>query len=342
MPEVEATPTPEATPPPATSPSEPSASPEPAPATVPPASDPAASDPTSAEPSPSEPAPTLAEGGGTPDAETPQVAPAIFPDNWRELSSGGDQKTEQYLKRYASFGNVVKALMAQRAKISSGELLRSKPDGTDEQVLNEWRAQAGVPEKPEGYLEKLPDGLVIGDDDKPIVESFITSMHEDDAPPALVHKALGWYYAHQEKVLADRTESDRTERAQHEDTLHAEWGGDYRSNLNGAHAVFDTYAPEGLRERFFSARMADGSPLGDDPDTLRFLVALSREINPHGTITPAAGQTTTQTIEAELAQLNIEMADSKGKKFDYWTNPEKQARWRELDAALQRQKARQG
>lgn len=254
--------------------------------------------------------------------------------------AGGDTKALAYFNRYANPSNVGKALMATRSKISSGELMASKPDGTDEVALNEWRAQAGIPEKAEGYLDKLPEGLVIGDDDKPIVESFLADMHAIDAPPEMVHTGLGWYYKHQENVLAERTEMDRVARVQNEDSLHADWGPEYRPNLNGAHALFDTYAESGLRERFFGARMPDGSPLGDDPDTLRFLVALSREINPHGTITPAAGETPIQTIEAELAQLNLEMADTKGRKYDYYTNETKQARWRDLSDMLAKHKAR--
>ncbi|KKK50384.1 hypothetical protein LCGC14_3125540, partial [marine sediment metagenome] len=170
--------------------------PEPDPATAPPASDPAAS----VEPSPSDPGPTLAEGGGTPEPAEPTPAPATFPDNWREIMAGGDTTALKYFNRYANPANVGKALMATRQKISSGEMIAAKPDGTDEQALNEWRAQAGIPEKAEGYLDKLPDGIVIGDDDKPIVDSFITSMHEDDIPPAVVHKALTSYIVIAENI----------------------------------------------------------------------------------------------------------------------------------------------
>ncbi|HDZ73701.1 MAG TPA: hypothetical protein ENH55_13230 [Aurantimonas coralicida] len=281
----------------------------------------------------------MAEGGGEGEDE-PQPTPTIFPDNWRALASGGDPKTEQYLGRYASFGNVVKALMAFRQKMSAGELQATKPDGTDEEVLNEWRAQAGIPAEPEGYLERLPEGLIIGESDQPLVASYLTAMHAADAPPAYVHEGLKWYYANEERLLTEQTEADKTNRAQNEDELRAEWGPEYRPNLNGVHGLFDSHGVKGLKEKFFAARLNDGTPFGDDPDILRFLAWAAREINPHGTVTPAPGETPLQTIQAEKTPLEALMSD---KNSEYWKGPKAsglQARWRELDEMEQRHKSR--
>ena len=284
---------------------------------------------------------TIIDGGGSLDAAEPGATPATWPANWRDIAAGGDAKTLGYLNRYASPVNVVKALMATRQKISTGELLRTKPDGEDETALNEWRAQAGVPEKPEGYLEKLPDGLIIGEDDKPNVESFLTRMHAADAPPALVHEALGWYYATQEKQAAERAEADRANRAKNEDALRSEWGPEYRPNLNAVHALIDSHGSADVKEKLFGARLADGTPLGDDPHLLRFLAGVSREINPHGTVTPGAGQTPLQGIESEIGALELEMKDTKGKAPDgYWRNETKQKRLRDLYDMRERHKGR--
>lgn len=288
------------------------------------------------------PAPTLADGGGEPEPQ-PSATPASWPANWRDIAAGGDTKALQYLSRYNSPANVVKALMATRQKISTGELLRTKPDGADEQALNEWRAQAGVPEKPEGYLEKLPGGLVIGEADQPRIQSFIQDMHAADAPPDLVHKALGWYYANQEKEAAERAEADRAFRAKAEDEMRADWGPDYRPQLNGIRNMLDSHGTPELRERLFGARMGDGTPLGDDPAALRFLSAIARELNPHGTVVPAAGQTATQTIDAEITVLEAEMAQAKNPPAgSYWKSDAKQARLRELYDMRTRHKARAG
>ena len=71
-----------------------------------------------------------------------------------------------------------------------------------------WRAESGVPAKPEGYLDNLPHGIVIGADDKPMVGAFVADMHAKHAPPDLVHTAIGSYYKIQDIVHAERAEAD--------------------------------------------------------------------------------------------------------------------------------------
>jgi len=289
------------------------------------------------------PEPTaIGEGGDLGPEGEPQAIPANWPGNWREIMAGGDAKALQRLNRYASPANVWKALQASGAKISSGELLRAKPDGTDEQALNEWRAQAGVPEKPEGYLEKLPDGLVIGEQDQGLVDSFIADMHAADTPPALVHKALSWYYGNQEKMTQQLDAADKQNKATAEDTLHADWGPEYRPNINGVLNLVAAHGAEGLIERMVGARTLDGHKLGNDPEFWKLMVALNREVNPHGTVVPTAGQTAAQTIKSEIADLEAKSADTRG---PYWNGPQAeamQARLRELYDMESRQQRKAG
>ena len=313
----------------------PSPTPEAKPAAIAPKPNGAVAEPVSDQP--------LALGGGEAEKVVPPAQ--MTAENWRDVMAGGDAKTVQYLSRYASPANVAKALLAMRQKMDAGEIIRSKPEGDPndpaiKQALNEWRAQANVPQTPEGYLEKVPDGLVFGEADKPILTDFLKDMHGKDAPPAYVHAALQWYKAREQQTIADRAEADKQGRTQSEDALRSKWGPDYRGNMNGAASLFTTYGSKDLATRFFSARMADGTPLGDDPATLEMLVAISRELNPSGTVVPAPGQTTMQSITSELAQLRIEMSDTKGKQYDYWKNEAKQARFRELVQVEEKIKSR--
>lgn len=334
MPET-ATPgeTPAATP----TPSAPPSAPEPSPA------------PNGAAPPPNTPPEgggTLIEGAGEGGEGGP--TPGDWPDNWRDIASGGDQKTKQYLSRYASPANVVKALMATRQKMSAGDLIRAKPEGDPndpqvKQALQEWRAQANVPETPDGYLEKVPDGLVFGDADKPILEGFLQDMHAKDAPPAFVHSALQWYKGFEQKQAEEQAVADKSRRARADDDLRSEWGPEYRPNLNGAIDMLKTHGPEGLADRLFSARMADGTLFGDDPDTLRFLVALNRQINPHGVI-PTPDSPQGKAMISEMETIRKAMGDSNS---DYWRGPkdasgetQMQRRYRELTELQQKRAGR--
>ena len=250
--------------------------------------------------------------------------------------AGGDAKMEQRLTRFASPLNVYKSWAAAQQKISSGEMIRARPDGTDPQALNEWRAQAQIPEKPEGYLEKVPGGLVFGEAEKPIVDTFLKSMHDKDAPPAFVHEALTWYKQNQEQQIAARTESDKANRVTNEESLRSEWGPEYRPNLNSAMSLLKTYGNEEIANKFFAARTSDGNLLGDDPQVLRMLVSLSKELNPAGTVVPAPGQNIAQTIDSELESLTAMMKNRNGEYYRGAKAEGHQARFRELIDMKQR------
>ena len=309
-----------------------------------------APEPAPATESAAQPGGQPAPGGQTLATSEPTegtgTAPAAFPENWREIMAGDDQKALSYFRRYNNPVNVGKALLGLRSKMDAGEIVRSKPEGDEKdpkfvEALNEWRAQAGVPEAPEGYLEKVPDGLVIGEDDKPHVESFIKDMHGADAPPSYVHKALQWYAQVKEQNAQARAEADKTHRAKAEDHLRTEWGHEYRSNINGIRSMFATYGNEALLDRFFSARMSDGTPLGDDPDTLKFLAAMDRQVNPYGAVPPpesAPGK----ALTSEKDQIRKMMADNNS---DYYRGPRDatgetamQRRYREIIEMEQKRK----
>lgn len=333
--------------------------PEPEPAADPKAADPGkepAPDPKAADPAkdkePAEdPSKTLASDPGSDDDPEKQPTPATWPDDWRQRMAAatvGKSEGEEFdkelkrLNRFKSPDNVFKSLRAAEQKITSGELKSTDPfpeDGTDEEKAA-WRKAQGVPETPDGYLESLPEGLVIGEHDKPMVESFVKDMHERNVSPEVVHAGLQWYYQEQERQLAERQDQDRQIRSESEDALRAEMGGDYRPNLQNMHSMLDTYAPEGLKERLFSARMADGTALGDDADFLRFMTATAREINPTATILPGHSGNKAQSIDEELSDLKSMMSDQRS---EYWRGPkaeQHQKRYRELLEAKQRMGSR--
>jgi hypothetical protein len=259
-----------------------------------------------------EPAAEGEDGEGTPDPS--------FPDNWREIAAGGDQKTLQYLNRYSSPANVVKALMNLRSRMDSAEASRSRPEGDPDdpafkEQMNEWRAQVGIPTEPSGYLENVPDGIVLGEQDQEMAQEYVEAMHQIDAPPEYVHQGLRWYSEMQET------------RHKAEDALRNAFGPEYRPNMNNFANTFAQYGSEELYNTIASARLPDGTLLGDNAEFLQTMVSMSREISPHGVIAPASGQTPLQTINSELESLRTEMRDQNS---DYYHSDAKQARYREL------------
>lgn len=292
-----------------------------------------------APPSPGTPEPAKLLDTAPPAEDPPVATPADWPEDWRQKYAKGDEKVLKRLERYGSPQAALDALFAAQNKISSGALKSAlKPDATPEEVAA-WRADNGIPESPEGYEVQLPNGIVLGESDKPVVDEFLKAAHEANMHPDQVNKALAWYMDKQERAQAEQVARDEEARIAAEDELRQEFGSDYRRNLQIAKNLLDS-APEGLADKILGGRTAEGTPLGNDPDVIRWLVGLSRELNPIATVVPGSGTNAIQAVESEIATLTAMMGDHSS---EYWKGPNaqrNQERYRELVSARDRTRAR--
>lgn len=317
-----------------------------------PADDPAPSPAAAPNPEPQvapQPSPAAAPAAKpTLAASDPQegdpVAPADFPDNWREKLAGEDKKLLTQLQRYASPKAFSDAYFALRNKMSSGQLKSSLPQGATEEQIAEWRKDNNIPDKPEGYDLTLEGGLVVGENDKENVGEFLKEMHSINASPDMVKRALSAYYKI-EAAQKDRMEdADATYRMDSEETMREQWGADFKKNINMVTGLLATL-PEDARNRLIGGRTADGKLIGDDPEILQALANWSREINPAATLVPATGSKAASAIDDEIHSIQKLMGDSKS---DYWKGPKMdggietkmQVRYRELVAAKEKMAAR--
>lgn len=257
--------------------------------------------------------------------------PADWPDDWRQKMAGGDAKLLKQLETFTSPADVYKAHRALQQKLSSGEYKKATalPENATEEQLAEWRKENGIPEKPEDYDTSLPDGLVIGEDDKPVVDEVLKAMHAAHAPPAVVKAALSTYFTLQENHRAAMAEQDNNTLSATVEELRGEWGPEYKRNQNAIAAYLDTL-PEEFRDNLIGARLADGTKLLGNAAGVRFLAQLAREANPAITAFPGSSNPA-KSIEDELKSLNIG-------SDEYWNSPEKQQRARELFALQEKLK----
>lgn len=245
-----------------------------------------------------------AENAAAPEAEAPPSAVATVADNraadaisqsisgwpadWREKLAGDDQRALAQLKRHGSPADLWKKARSLEQKLSSGEYRRELAKDATPDELAAWRRQRGIPDAPEGYRIELPDGLVLGEADKLVVDAFTQAVHGKNWDNAKVNEALGWYYAEQERQLAARAEADGAFKQQAESELREEFGADYAPNLNAVKNLLASL-PQGAAENFLAGRMADGRRIGDSPGIVRWLAQLAREVNPVATLVPAGG-----------------------------------------------------
>lgn len=281
-----------------------------------------------------QPAGTLATAEPT---DKVAVAPADWPDDWRAKVAGEDAKELARLQRMGSPADVWKAYRALEAKISSGQLKAApKPDATPEE-LAAWRKDNGLPDSPDGYKPELPNGMVPGEAEMPLIGGFQKTAHELGMTPEQFNKTLSWYFAEQDAAKAAAYEADKAFRTEAEEALRAEWGPAYRAEVKGIANFMEANAPSGLADVLFNARTADGKLIGDHPEMLRWLNSLARTVNPLATLVPAGTADPMKAGEARIAEIEQMMrTDAQA----YWKNPAVQTEYGKLLEARQAMRER--
>jgi hypothetical protein len=291
--------------------------------------------PEGAAPNPA-PAPdgTDQKGGtlltGATDGGDKQVQ-SKWPENWRADMASGDEKLAKTLERYATPADAAKALREAQKAISEGWRQGPPKDATPEQIAA-YREANGVPESVDGYLETLPDGLVIGKEDEGLAKDFLAKMHEAHAPAEYVHNALAWYNQLQEQQVQEQQNADVEFHNYSINELREEWGPEYQMNVNSISNLINSVAeplPDGtdFAEWLQSARTPDGQLLGDHPAFLKTLLSVAKQVNPAGVTMPGEGMGQIDSVNGEIEQ--IEKLMNQGSK-EYWDDPKKQERYRQL------------
>lgn len=260
-----------------------------------------------------------------------------WPNDWRQQIAGQDEKVLKRLERYAGVRDLAQALIAAQDKIASGQLKTALPkDATPEQI-KAWRAENGIPESHDKYELKLKNGLVVGEEDKPVVEGFLKAAHEKNLNTEQATAAVEWYYDEMERQAEARQAADQKATQEAADALRKEWGGDYRANFNGIYALLDL-APAGFKDAFLTGRLADGTPIGSSVEGMQWLASLARQLNPVGSLVPGVtGTNQASAIDDEIKAIETLMRTNRA---EYNKDTAKQARLRDLYAARDQLKAK--
>lgn len=249
-------------------------------------------------------------GGEGGDGGAAGASALKFDDDFRKQLAGEDEKRLNVLNRFTSFDDFAKSYFEAQDRIRSGDVLKPLPENATEDDIKAYREQQGIPEDPAAYLENLPDGLVIGDDDKPVMEEFAKALHEVHAPPAMVHAAIGFYNELVEKGEAERQEEDKRIAGEMEEALREEWGKDYRGNINRMNALLESSFGAEQMEQFRSARSPDGTPLLSQEAIVKGLLGIARTVNPAGHLVDSSGDPD-QSINDEIAKIEKLMKEDR-------------------------------
>lgn len=250
-----------------------------------------------------------------------------MPD-WRERAAGGNDERLKFLKRFTSPQTVADALIVARRQLSEGKKGAAPGADAKPEEITAWRKENNIPEAPDGYLEKLPDGLVIGEADKPIVSAYAAEMHKQNVPVATMQAGLKFYYdnlAAQQAKLADENNRMRDET---NEALSVEWGGEKKGNINAITNMLATF-PDEAKNAVLNAVDLKGIAIFNNPHVVKAFAQLARTLNPNATITPNTSGDIAKSVGDEIATIEKRMKDD---PRGYWGDEKMQARLRELYA----------
>jgi hypothetical protein len=291
-------------------------------------------------------------GGNVTEKADPEHKPA-WGEDWRskfaEHVAAGDKKAAERemkrLERIADPAAVYGMYRELEAKFSQGGLTKIPGKDAAPEEIKAFQKAIGVPETAKDYVENLslPNGLKLGDQDKQIASDFAEAMHKAGAPQSVMNEAYGWYLKNEELRAAAIDQQDDTNKTQSLQALKEEWGPAFQRNTNAISSLF-AYAPGGadmqndgaLFNRLLGGRMADGRIIGDDPDMVKFLVAIAKEVNPVATVVESADGSG-KGIDDEIKEIeNLMRTDRRA----YNNDTKKQARYLELVEARGKHRAR--
>lgn len=291
----------------------------------------------------SKPKKTILEQDEPEGAEKPEEkqedapVPAAWPDDWRDKLAKGDDKLLKELNRYTSLENYFKSTRALKQMVHSGEYIKALGEDATPEEVAEYRKKIGVPEDVKGYFDALPEGLKVSEADRPMMEQYYEQALAANMKPAQANAAIGWYYQQMEAVARQQEEADAAFHDEAENELRSEWGQDYAKNRNMVKNLL-AGAPEGLAARLLNSRTPEGRKFADDPDSIRFLAQLAREINPAAAYVSSAGANQGKDVTQRINELTA-MSGDRGS--EYWKGPNALALQEELGALLEYQAKQQ-
>jgi hypothetical protein len=243
-------------------------------------------------------------------------------------------KKLEKLQRYASPEAAIDAMFAAQSRISSGELKPVLKKDASATELKDWREAHGIPEVPEKY----DIGEVkIDESDKPMMAEIFKAAHLTNQTPEQVRAVVATWNKIKEVAFENRAAADQKAQKDGEDALRAEWGPEYRRNINLVHGMLDGAATPGMKDKVLSGRLSDGTPIGSSPDALKFLAGLALIQNPTGIVVPGAEANPMQGVQEELVKIETIMRTD---RKTYNKDEAMQARYRDLLEAREKLKAR--
>ena len=238
-----------------------------------------------------DPAAPPTDGGDAPPADPPVVANRFMGDalgaDWQKefaVAAGFEgEDADKYVKRLSRFSDVgalTRSLIEAQDKIRSGEVSTGLPDDPTDEQLAAYREANDIPATAEGYNLSLDEGLVLGEEDQPIMAEVFKAAHASNVPASALSGMVNAMLQGRANEIAAQDTKDAQDQSDAIRALTAAWG---IAGLKTNQAVINNWLkgmPEDVSEQFANARMADGTALMNNPKFLVWAAEQARSINP--------------------------------------------------------------
>lgn len=232
--------------------------------------------------------------------------------------AGDDKARLTQLERFADPAAIFKQNVELQAKLSSGTVKTALPENATAEQTAAWRKENGIPDAAAGYEVKLPDGVVTGEADKPLIGAYQEFALANNMTSAQFNQNLGFYYQLQAQERAARAERDGSFHDASVSSLTTEWGDqNYKRNTTMIANLVSSSFPAEFVPLLNSARLPDGSLLADHPVYLKGLSEQARQIVPISTLIQPSAETA-----AANATRRVEIEKMMGDRSSgYWRGP---------------------
>ncbi len=233
---------------------------------------------------------------------------ADAPADWR--ASIEDDGLRKLADRYESPTAIAKAVSDLRSETAT----RIKPLGENpsEDDIAAYRKQTGVPEGPDGYEFKMPEGQEASDSDKAFHGVMGAAFHANNVSAAQSQGLIAAYneYAVQVQEASTKLQDEAAQKAQV--ALQNDWGGDYDRNVEYSRRATSEFGGETFTE-FLESKTIDGFALGDHPEFVKAFAQIGRRAGETPLdIELPAGETATINERISAKRVEIQAALDRG------------------------------
>lgn len=229
------------------------------------------------------------------------LVPADFPDDWKEktvrralaqqqgladpgrVSAKDVAKALKRIENHASPSDLFLKAESLEAKFSGGKFVEIPGKDADEETVAAYNKARGVPDKPDGYFDKLAlsGNRTLGESDRKTFDFYAARAHEAGIAPEHMSVFTNAFLDVRQAEVEAQDEMDTEFRGKGETDLRREWGPQGFTANSAIIKQFMDDQPEAIKSFFERARV-DGHLVGDDPQTIKSILKWAKDLNYDG------------------------------------------------------------